>query len=61
LADANHPIFLEQALEAVTLRSRGLPRLINNIAVNSLLLGYQLQAEQINQEILFKACIECFL
>lgn len=56
LAGANHPIFSEQALEAVTLRSRGLPRLINNIAVNSLLLGYQLQAEQINQEIVFKAC-----
>jgi len=30
--------------------------LINNIAVNSLLLGFQLKAEQINQEIVFKAC-----
>jgi type II secretory pathway predicted ATPase ExeA len=56
LAGANHPVFTPQALEAITLRSRGLPRLINNIAVNSLLLGFQLKAEQINQEIVFKAC-----
>ena len=56
LAGANHPVFIPQALEAIALRSRGLPRLINNIAVNSLLLGFQLKAEQINQEIVFKAC-----
>jgi len=56
LAGANHPIFSNQALEAITLRSRGLPRLINNIAVNSLLLGFQLKSEQINEEIVFKAC-----
>lgn len=56
LAGSNHPIFSPQALEAITLRSRGIPRLINNIAVNSLLLGFQLKAEEINQEIVFKAC-----
>ena len=56
LAGANHPVFTPQALEAITLRSRRLPRLINNIAADSLLLGFQLKAEKINQEIVFKAC-----
>lgn len=56
LAGANHPIFAPQAMEAIALRSRGLPRLVNNLAVNSLLLGYQLKAEHINEEIVFKSC-----
>jgi len=58
LAGANHPIFSPQAVEAITLRSKGIPRLVNNIAVNSLLLGCQLEADSINEEIVFKACEE---
>lgn len=58
LAGAHHPIFSPQAVEAIALRSRGLPRLINTLAVNSLLLGYQLKADNINEEIVFKTCKE---
>ncbi|MCK8824813.1 ExeA family protein [Fuchsiella alkaliacetigena] len=58
LAGASHSIFSPQAIEAICLRSRGLPRLINNLAVNSLLLGCQLKADTINEEIVFKACEE---
>jgi len=61
LAGANHSIFSPQAIEAITLRSRGLPRLINNLATNSLLLGCQLEADTINEEIVFKACEEVAL
>lgn len=61
LAGANHPIFSPQAMEAIALRSRGLPRLINNLATNSLLLGYQLKVDTINEEIIFRACEECGL
>ena len=61
LAGANHPIFTPQAIEAIALRSRGLPRLINNLATNSLLMGCQLKAEAINEEIVFKACEEAGL
>ena len=58
LAGANHPILSPQAVEAIALRSKGIPRLVNNIAVNSLLLGCQLKADSINEEIVFKACEE---
>jgi len=61
LAGANHPIFTPQAVEAIALRSRGLPRLVNNLALNSLLMGYQLKADNINEEIVFKACEEAGL
>lgn len=61
LAGANHPIFSPQAIEAIALRSRGLPRLINNLAINSLLLGCQLKADIINEEIVFKSCEEADL
>lgn len=56
LAGANHPIFSPQAKEAIAVRTKGIPRLINNLAVNSLLLGCQLKADMINDEIIFKAC-----
>jgi type II secretory pathway predicted ATPase ExeA len=54
LAGANHPIFTPQAIEVITLRSRGLPRLINNLARNSLLFGCQLNAANINEDIVFE-------
>lgn len=58
LAGVNHPIFSPQAIEAISLRSKGLPRMINNLAVSSLLLGYQLKTETVNEEIVFQACDE---
>lgn len=58
LAGANYPIFTPQAIEAIALRSRGLPRLINNLATNSLVMGCQLKADNINEEIVFQACEE---
>ncbi|MFW6029577.1 MAG: AAA family ATPase, partial [Halanaerobiales bacterium] len=48
LAGANHSIFFPPAIEALALRTRGLPRLINNLADASLILGYQLKADTIN-------------
>lgn len=61
LAGASHSIFSLQAVEAIALRTRGLPRLINNLADASLILGYQLKADTINEEIVFKASEECGL
>lgn len=58
LAGANHPIFSPQAIKAIASNSRGLPRLVNKLATNSLILGYQLKAETINEEIVFKASEE---
>lgn len=58
LAGANHPVFSPQAIKAIASNSRGLPRLVNKLATNSLLLGYQLKAETINEEIVFKASEE---
>ena len=55
LAGANHLIFSPQAIKAIASNSRGLPRLVNKLATNSLLLGYQLKAETINEEIVFRA------
>ena len=56
LAGGNHTIFNPQAIEAIALRTKGIPRLINSIAINSLLLGCQLEAQTINEEIVFRAC-----
>ena len=61
LAGARHEIFSAAAIEALASRSRGWPRLINNLAVNSLLLGCQLKAETIDEDIVFKACEEAGL
>ncbi|RQD75901.1 MAG: AAA family ATPase [Candidatus Syntrophonatronum acetioxidans] len=61
LAGANYDIFSATAIEALASRSRGWPRLINSLAVNSLLLGYQLKVETIDEDIVFKACEEAGL
>ena len=58
LAGATHEIFSPEAVEAITSRSKGWPRLVNKLAVNSLLLGYQLKADLINDDIVFKASEE---
>lgn len=51
IAGAKMPIFTETAIEAIASRSQGWPRAINQITVNSLLFGSQLNKEQIDEEI----------
>ena len=51
LAGAKMPIFTEAAIEAITLRSQGWPRVINTMTINSLLFGTQLKKEQIDEEV----------
>lgn len=61
LAGANYEIFSPEACEAIASRSRGWPRLVNNLAVNSLLLGCQHKAEIIDDDLIFKAAEEAGL
>lgn len=51
LAGARHQIFRESAISAITSHSRGWPRLINNLATNCLLSGYQMKKEMIDEEV----------
>jgi general secretion pathway protein A len=52
LAGAKMPIFTETtAVEAIALRSQGWPRVINTLTINSLLFGFQVKKEQIDEEI----------
>jgi len=51
ITGAKMPIFTESALEAIALRSQGWPRVINKITINSLLFGFQLKKEQIDEEV----------
>lgn len=51
IAGAKMPIFTETALEAITLRSQGWPRIINTLTINCLLFGAQQKKEQIDEEI----------
>ncbi|GAA0496905.1 hypothetical protein GCM10008986_24830 [Salinibacillus aidingensis] len=57
-AGAKMPIFTEPALEAIALHSQGWPRLINTLATNSLLLGYQMKKENIDEEVVRLAAEE---
>lgn len=51
IAGAKMPIFTEAAIEAIALRSQGWPRVINTLTINSLLFGYQLKKNEIDEEI----------
>jgi general secretion pathway protein A len=51
VAGAKIPIFTESAVEAITLRSQGWPRVINTLTINSLLFGAQLKKKLIDEEI----------
>lgn len=51
MAGAKMPIFTEAAIEAIGLRSQGWPRVINRLTIDSLLFGYQLKKEQIDEEV----------
>ena len=58
LAGNTNNIFTPGAIEAITSNSRGLPRLINSLATHSLLIGCQMEADSINDEIVLKASEE---
>lgn len=58
LAGAVVPIFSEQAVEAITSHSGGWPRLINNLALTSLLLGAQNRQNPIDAETVRLAAAE---
>lgn len=58
LAGAKYPIFSEGAVEAITAVSRGWPRLINNLAVTSLIYGCQLELKYIDEEAVRQAAVE---
>ncbi len=57
LAGANHTLFAPQAIEAIAVRSRGFPRLINNLATHALICGCAKKAEIIDEDIIFTASI----
>jgi type II secretory pathway predicted ATPase ExeA len=50
LAGATTEVFTEQALEAIASHSGGWPRLVNNLARTSLLLGAQFKQNPIDAE-----------
>jgi general secretion pathway protein A len=45
------PIFSKEAIETIYLVSKGIPRLVNTLCENSLMLGYGLQVKQITPAI----------
>ena len=57
-AGMKHPLFTEDALEAVASLSQGWPRIINNICENSLLLGTQMRKKMVDAEIVRLAALE---
>jgi len=57
-AGAVHPIFSEEALEALASLSHGWPRIINNLCINCLLLGAQAKKELIDAEVVRLAARE---
>lgn len=61
LAGAKFEIFSPQAVEAIATRSRGWPRLINNLATNCLLYGCQKRLECIDEEAVIKSAQEAGL
>jgi Type II secretory pathway, component ExeA (predicted ATPase) len=58
LAGATTEVFSQEALEAIASHSAGWPRLINNLASTSLLLGAQLKKNPIDAEVVRLASME---
>jgi len=54
-------LFTPGALELIAIRSRGIPRLINNLCFNALSLGCVLQRGQITSEVIRKAAADLSL
>jgi type II secretory pathway predicted ATPase ExeA len=61
LAGANYDIFSPQAVEAIASRSRGFPRLVNNMATNCLLYGCAKRLEVIDEEAVLAVASEAGL
>ncbi len=57
-AGVKHPIFNEEALEAIASLSQGWPRVVNNLCLNCLLLGAQAKKELIDEEMVRLAAAE---
>lgn len=57
-AGAKHSIFSDDAITAVASLSQGWPRVINNICINSLLVGAQTRKELIDAEVIRMAAGE---
>lgn len=55
IAGAKHEIFSDAAIEAITSRSRGWPRLVNIIATNAMLYGAQTRETKISADAVRKA------
>ncbi|MEN6348379.1 MAG: hypothetical protein ABFD08_03130 [Syntrophomonas sp.] len=58
LSGANHPIFTDNAIEAITTVSRGWPRLINSLASTSLVYGCQKGLQQVDEDAVRMAASE---
>jgi type II secretory pathway predicted ATPase ExeA len=52
LAGARHPLFTDNAMEALAVSTKGYPRLVNKFAVRALLHGFQRKAEQVDAELI---------
>jgi len=61
LAGALTPVFSEQALEAIASHSAGWPRLVNNLALTTLLVGAQMKQNPIDAEAVRIAAAEVCL
>lgn len=51
LAGAKYPVFTDTAMEAIASRSRGWPRLVNNLATQCLLYGFQARKEHLDEDV----------
>lgn len=51
IAGAKHDIFSEKALNAIAAVSKGWPRLVNLVAMNCLLYGYQAKKELVDEDV----------
>ncbi|MEK7238264.1 MAG: AAA family ATPase, partial [Nitrospirota bacterium] len=58
IAGRTEPLFSEEAIQAICKFSQGIPRVINNIASNSLLEGFGLEAQEIMKEIIYDVAHE---
>ncbi|MEW6243284.1 MAG: hypothetical protein AB1497_03280 [Bacillota bacterium] len=58
LAGATYPVFSESAMGAIATVSRGLRRLVNNLATAALVYGCQKGLKQVNEEAVRLAVVE---
>lgn len=58
IAGRTEPLFSEDAIEAICKLSQGIPRNINNIASNSLLEGFGMEASFLTKEVIYDVAHE---